>query len=67
MTVTTFKIDKKTEGTLEKLRCHYELDTKTDVLRKAIALLHEASLNEQDDGSLIVRKTDGSYLKILVR
>ncbi|MDE2401012.1 MAG: hypothetical protein KGL90_05065 [Burkholderiales bacterium] len=66
MTTTSFTIDPKTDQTLERLKQHYGVATKAEVLRKAIALLNVAARHEQPDGSLII--CQGSHdLKIVMR
>lgn len=66
MSTTSFNIDSKTDQTLERLKQHYGVATKAEVLRKAIALLNVAMRYEQPDGSLII--SQGSHdLKIVMR
>lgn len=67
MAATSFNIDQKTDQTLESLRRHYQVSSKAEVLRKAIALLNVASRNEQADGTVILRQQDGQYLRVVVR
>ncbi|MEY4756477.1 MAG: hypothetical protein RJA34_1375 [Pseudomonadota bacterium] len=67
MAVTRFSVDIKTDQTLEKLRRHYQVSTKAEVLRKAIALLSVASRVEQADGTVIIRQQNGQDLKVVVR
>lgn len=66
MATAKFTIDPKTDQTLERLKQHYGVATKAEVLRKAIALLNVATRYEHPDGSLIICK--GSHeLKIMMR
>jgi hypothetical protein len=67
MAVTRFTVDSKTDQTLESLKRHYQVGSKAEVLRKAIALLNVASRSEQADGSLIIRQKNGQDLRVLVR
>lgn len=67
MAATSFNIDQKTDQTLESLRRHYQVSSKAEVLRKAIALLNVASRNEQADGTVIFRQQDGRDLRVVVR
>lgn len=66
MFVSSFKIDEKTDETLEHLMRHYGASSKAAVLRKAIALLNVAKRYEQLDGSLVIRR-DGQEVKVLMR
>jgi hypothetical protein len=66
-TVTIFSIDTMTDETLDNLKNHYNATSKTEVLRKAIALLNVASRYEQSDGSIIIREKNGQDLKVFVR
>ncbi len=66
MFVSSFKIDEKTDKTLENLMKHYGSSSKAAVLRKAIALLNVAKRYEQLDGSLVIRR-DGQEVKVLMR
>lgn len=66
MFVSSFKIDEKTDKTLENLMRHYGTSSKAAVLRKAIALLNVAKRYEQLDGSLVIRR-DGQDVKVLMR
>lgn len=66
MFVSSFKIDEKTDKTLEHLMRHYGTPSKAAVLRKAIALLNVAKRYEQLDGSLVIRR-DGQEVKVLMR
>lgn len=67
MAVTSFNVDQKTDQTLERLRCHYQVSSKAEVLRKAIALLNVVRRNEHADGTIILRLRDGRSLKVVVR
>jgi len=66
MVATSFNIDQKTDQTLESLRRHYQVSSKADVLRKAIALLNVVSRNEYADGTIILRQRDGQSLRVVV-
>lgn len=67
MAATSFNIDQKTDQTLENLRRHYQVSSKAEVLRKAIALLNIAKRNEHADGTIVMRQQNGEDLKVLVR
>jgi hypothetical protein len=67
MAATSFNIDQKTDQTLENLRRHYQVSSKAEVLRKAIALLNVARRNEHADGTIVIRQQSGEDLKVLVR
>lgn len=67
MDVTSFNIDSKTDQTLESLRRHYQVSSKAEVLRKAIALLNVARRNEHADGTIVIRQQNGEHLKVIVR
>jgi F420-dependent methylenetetrahydromethanopterin dehydrogenase len=67
MAATSFNIDQKTDQTLENLRRHYQVSSKAEVLRKAIALLNVARRNEHADGTIIIRQQHGRDLKVIVR
>lgn len=67
MAATSFNIDQKTDQTLENLRRHYQVSSKAEVLRKAIALLNIARRNEHTDGTIVMRQQNGEDLKVLVR
>ncbi len=67
MAATSFKIDQKTDQTLESLRRHYQVGSKAEVLRKAIALLNVVRRNERTDGTIVIRQQSGEDLKILIR
>ena len=64
---TSFNIDPKMDQTLDKLKEHYGATSKSEILRKAVALLNVASRSEQSDGSVVLRQQDGQELKILIR
>lgn len=66
MKLTTFNVDEKMDATLEDLKQHYSASSKAEVIRKAIALLKVAKENEQEDGSLIIRRNN-EELKVLVK
>lgn len=66
MKLTSFNVDEKMDATLEDLKQHYHASSKAEVIRKAIALLKVAKENEQDDGSLIIRRNN-EELKVLVK
>ena len=66
MAVTTFNIDDRVDATLEELKNHYHASSKSEILRKAIALLKVARDSEQPDGSIIIRQ-NGKDVKVIVR
>jgi len=54
------------DQTLEQLKEHYNASSKAEVIRKAVALLKVVTENEQDDGSLIIRRNNED-VKVLVK
>ena len=68
MAATTYNFDEKAIAVLERLRKHYGANSKAEVLRKAIALLNVASENEQEDGSLVLRrKGSNEDVRVIIR
>ena len=66
MAVTTFNIDEKMGQSLEDLKVHFGASSKSEVLRKAVALLKVASEYEAADGSITIRKDDVDQ-KIIIK
>lgn len=66
MALTSFNVDTRMDATLEQLKEHYSASSKAEVIRKAVALLKVAMENEQDDGSLVIRKNNED-IKVLVK
>ena len=66
MPVTTFNVDDKMDKTLEELKIYLGATSKSEVLRKAVALLNIAKNAEQPDGSIVLKK-DGAEVKIIIK
>lgn len=64
---TSFNIDSKLDSTLESLKKHFGASSKSEVLRKAIALLDVAATHQNDDGSLTIRQNDKKDTKVILR
>jgi hypothetical protein len=64
--VTTFYPDARFVATLEKLRCHYALSSKSAVILKAVALLSIISELEDDSGSVTLAGAGGD-VRVCVR
>ena len=64
--LTSFNVDERMDETLEQLKEHYNASSKAEVIRKAVALLKVVTENEQDDGSLIIRRNNED-VKVLVK
>ena len=64
--VTSVKFDKKTGELLDQLKVKYGCPSKSEVLRKGIALLslHAAAYNE--NAKMMIKTKDGQYKEIIV-
>lgn len=66
MAVTTFNVDPKMDKTLEELKEHFGASSKSEVLRKAVALLKVASERERKDGSIVIQG-ENEDVRVIVR
>lgn len=66
MAVTSFSVDAKMDKKLEELKEHFGASSKSEVIRKAVALLNIAKDAEQSDGSFVIKKGD-EEVKVIVK
>lgn len=64
---TSFNIDPKFDQTLEQLKKHFGAASKSEVLRKAVALLNVAANHENDDGSVTILQNNTKETKVILR
>lgn len=64
---TSFNIDSRLDAKLEELKKHFGASSKSEVLRKAIALLDVAARHENADGSLSIIQNKTDETKIILR
>jgi hypothetical protein len=64
---TSFNIDPTMDQTLEQLKKHFGASSKSEVLRKAVALLNVAAKHENDDGSVTILQNKKDETKIILR
>lgn len=64
---TSFNIDPRMDETLEQLKKHFGAASKSEVLRKAVALLNVAAKHENDDGSVTILQNKKDETKIILR
>ncbi|MDN4037441.1 ribbon-helix-helix protein, CopG family [Massilia sp. YIM B02443] len=64
---TSFNIDSRLDAKLEELKKHFGASSKSEVLRKAIALLDVAARHENADGSLSIVQNKTDETKIILR
>lgn len=66
MSNLTLNLDKTAEETLQRLKNHYRVGSKAEVIRKALTLLDIASEIEETKGELLARKGD-KETRIIIR
>jgi hypothetical protein len=64
---TSFNIDSRLDATLEQLKEHFGAASKSEVLRKAVALLNVAAKHENDDGSITILQNKKDATKVILR
>jgi len=66
MSNLTLSLDETAEQTLQRLKTHYRVGSKAEVIRKALTLLDIASEIEETKGELLARKGD-KETRIIIR
>ncbi|MFN0134145.1 MAG: hypothetical protein ACKVW3_16645 [Phycisphaerales bacterium] len=66
ITQSTFKFDRETEQAIERLKLHFKAPTKTDVVRKALALLDMARRIQEEGGDLARMNGDRSVDRLVI-
>lgn len=56
MTEITLELDKKANQSIKDLMIHYRVNSKAELISKAIAMLKVAAYIDQTEGELIARK-----------
>jgi len=65
MSTLTLRFDDKADETIQSLQSHYNIDSKADLIRKALALLKLAACIEYHNGELCARKKDNEGNEII--
>lgn len=66
MTEITLEFDKKASKSINDLMNHYRINSKAELISKAIAVLKIAAYVDQTEGELFARK-EGHETRIVVR